>query len=122
MKKTRHDFRQIGVADFFEIITHPAVRLRETNKPGQIHGSRHDDAVTSSVIDGYHQILKLPTGIPHGRKRFANPRVSSKDFDQTALCERSGLDDFCGAISLRRNDSRTVAHLTVSQGGTVFDN
>jgi hypothetical protein len=34
-----------AVTDFFEVITHPAVRLRKGNEPGRIHGSRDMAAV-----------------------------------------------------------------------------
>ena len=51
-EKTRHDFREIRVTDFFEIITQPAVRLRKGNKPGEVHGSCDNDAVTRGGFDG----------------------------------------------------------------------
>jgi hypothetical protein len=110
-----------GAADFFKVVTHSAVMLRETNQTSQINRSCHDDAVARSAIDGCAQILKLRIGITHGWKRFANPGVSTEEFDQTPLCERSRIDDLAGAISLCCNDPRTIAHLTVSQSRAVFD-
>ena len=58
-EKIAHDIGEIGVADFFQIVMHAAVRLGDRDQTRKIHGCGYHDGIAIDCGDRRGEVIEL---------------------------------------------------------------
>ena len=65
VRKLNKHFGQAGLGEFFDFIGDAQIRLVDFDNPREVNGSRDQDQIAGSTVDGFFEFVSLDRAVAH---------------------------------------------------------